>query len=124
VPNAPSVPSATDASPTFESGTPPRQPELAAEVALLERARRALVEKRAEEVLRVLGIYDASPKTGVLDSEAEMLRIEALLRLGHRVAAEHSPAVRSPPILRDPTPPDSGKSSTRRFRDRSAPART
>jgi len=60
---------------------------LAAEVSALERARQALLAHRSKDVFRALDEYAAARKTTVLEAEAELLRIEALLQSGHRRAA-------------------------------------
>jgi hypothetical protein len=75
--------SASPSSPVVDVAEAPRTPSLSAELAVLEAARRELVAHHPDEVLRDLDAYDArTPNTGVLDSEAQMLRIEALLQQG------------------------------------------
>jgi len=73
---------------------PPRAPEaqaappsLAAEVDSLERARRALLAHRPNDVFRALDQYGAERQTSVLEAEAELLRVEALLQAGQSRAA-------------------------------------
>lgn len=62
-------------------------PSLAAEVSALERARRSLLAHRPNEVFRALDEYSAARQTSVLEAEAELLRIEALLQAGQRSRA-------------------------------------
>ena len=73
----------------MEPGEPPAakaalSPSLAAEVSALERARRALLIHRPNDVFRALDEYSAARQTSVLEAEAELLRIEALLQSGQR----------------------------------------
>ncbi len=81
-------------------------PSLSAELALLEGARRALVAHRPADVLAALDAYDASATSGVLDQEARLLRIEALLQSGQDVAAK-SLAARA--LQEEPAGPHSGR---------------
>ncbi len=62
-------------------------PSLTAEVAALDRAREALAAGRGAEVLRELDSYERGVRTGVLDPEATVLRIDALQQVGNRAAA-------------------------------------
>ncbi|HVU04123.1 MAG TPA: hypothetical protein VHE30_20335 [Polyangiaceae bacterium] len=91
-PGAPPVQAAAnDPAPAPDLG---RTQSLAAELAPLERARRALVTQDAEAALRELDSYERTPRSGVLDAEAEILRVEALLQAGRgseaRALAERS----------------------------------
>jgi hypothetical protein len=60
---------------------------LAAEVALLDRARSALFAQNASDAVRVLEQYRKERQTGILDPEATVLQIQALEKLGERAAA-------------------------------------
>lgn len=60
---------------------------IAGEVALLDRARRALAAGDAERALGVLDEYGRAPRSGILGPETLLLRIQALLQLGQREAA-------------------------------------
>jgi hypothetical protein len=76
------------AAPTaVEAPQAPQNDSLAAELALLGDARRALVAHDAAAVLAALAAYDAVPRTGVLDAEANMLRVEAWLQRGESARA-------------------------------------
>jgi len=70
---------------------PPQQEQatasLASEVSLLARARRALFAGRADASLKALETYEHDPGNAVLRAEAELLRIEALVRKGNLAAA-------------------------------------
>jgi hypothetical protein len=90
----PSPPSSNVASFPTEPPAPPEQktkleamPEpvgLELERVLIGRARRALAHGRPLVALRDLGIYSAKCKGGELRAEANLLRVEALLRTGQR----------------------------------------
>ena len=69
-------------------------PSLSGELAILERARHALLAQRPEVVLRELDSYARARSTGVFDSEAEILATEALLQQGN-VGAAASRAARA-----------------------------
>ncbi len=73
-----------DASPEPRGSGAPEAPTklLADEVTLLEQARRAIVGGNAALALRLLDDYAARKKTGVLDREAAVLRIDAMLAKG------------------------------------------
>jgi hypothetical protein len=60
---------------------------LSKEIALIDGARRALSTGDAATTLRQLDEYTAAPRTGTLDREAQLLRIDALARSGQRAAA-------------------------------------
>lgn len=68
--------------------TAPSPPSLAKEVDALERARSALLAHRPNDVFRALDDYKAARRTSVLEAEAELLRIEALLQSGQQQAAK------------------------------------
>jgi hypothetical protein len=59
------------------------------EVATLDGARRALASGDAEGALSMLGSYDGHFAQPVLRPEADLLRIEVLLALGHTDSARH-----------------------------------
>lgn len=61
-------------------------PSILAEVAVLDRARRALAARQGAAALSILNEYDAAPSR-VLQTEASVLRIEALLQTGQREQA-------------------------------------
>lgn len=63
-------------------------PSLAADLALLDRARRALAQHDPRGALQALDVYARQRQSGVLDPEAEVLRIHALLALGEHARAE------------------------------------
>lgn len=82
----------TEAEPRAEASaapeeTEPRPASLSAELALLQEARRALVAHEPARVLAVLQRYSGSPRSGLLDSEADVLRVEALVQAGRRPEA-------------------------------------
>jgi hypothetical protein len=79
--NVAAVPVEATESPASKATAPP---SLAAEVSALERARRSLLAHRPNEVFRALDEYAAARKTSVLEAEAELLRIEALLQSGQQ----------------------------------------
>ena len=60
---------------------------LAEEVTALERARSLLSSGDMRGALDALGQYDAAYPAGRLSVEAAMLRMQALYRAGHRLAA-------------------------------------
>lgn len=62
---------------------------LAAEVAMLDRARSALLAQNASGALRALEQYRKERQTGILDPEATVLQIQALEKLGDRASAAH-----------------------------------
>lgn len=62
-------------------------PDVAAEVATLDRARRALGAGDARTALAALAEHQKNFKGGVLGPEAEVLRIEALVASGQRATA-------------------------------------
>jgi hypothetical protein len=84
------TPSATEAS--RESADPrvprvPRAPALELEIGQIDRARAALARGSPEAALAELDAYERRRKTLVLDREAMVLRIDALLGKGEREAA-------------------------------------
>jgi hypothetical protein len=60
---------------------------LSSELAVLERARHALVAQDPDAVLRELATYASMPHTEVLEAEAEMLAIEAMVQRGDMAKA-------------------------------------
>lgn len=60
---------------------------IAGEVALLDRARRALAAGDAEGALGVLDEYGRERRSGILGPETMLVRIQALLQVGQREAA-------------------------------------
>jgi len=105
VPQRPSAPTALGA-----LGAEPRKivptPTLSVELAILERARHALVAQRPEAVLRELDAYARARSTGVFDSEAEILAAEAFLQQGN-VGAAASRAARA--LERSPNGPHAAR---------------
>lgn len=81
-------------------------PSLSGELAILERARHALLAQRPEVVLRELDSYARARSTGVFDSEAEILATEALLQQGN-VGAAVSRATRA--LARAPSGPHAAR---------------
>lgn len=96
---------------------PPRASPLTAEIASLDRARRAISARDAARALRELDRHGAEFPAGVLGPEATVLRIEALVLAGQRASARaladallKSPAnaahaTRVESLLRRPTNP-------------------
>lgn len=66
---------------------PERAPSLAVEIATIDRARRALRGQDPRAALSVLDEYQRKVTTRVLETEALLLRIDALVQLGDRRAA-------------------------------------
>jgi hypothetical protein len=66
---------------------PSETPALDAEIRRLDRARAALLGKKAERALAELAAYEAERKTTVLEREATVLRIDAMLARGDRESA-------------------------------------
>lgn len=81
--SVPAVPAEPAESPASKTALP----SLAAEVSALERARRHLLAHRPNDVFRALDDYAAARHTSVLEAEAELLRIEALLQSGQTTQA-------------------------------------
>jgi hypothetical protein len=79
-PTAPSKPSS--------SAESPRETTLRDEVALLDRARAEIARGATGEALATLAKHDATFPRGFLGSEAEVLRIEALVRAGRTTEAK------------------------------------
>ncbi|MEZ4222902.1 MAG: tetratricopeptide repeat protein [Polyangiaceae bacterium] len=71
--------------PPSETVTQPGETALSREVKTLDRAKRALAAEDPQRALRTLDEYAKSSATGVLDPEAQVLRIQALRKQG-RVA--------------------------------------
>jgi hypothetical protein len=65
----------------------PERPGLAGEVANIDAARRALAAGDAGTALQQLEQYYGRARTGTLDREAQLLRIDALLRAGQSARA-------------------------------------
>jgi len=63
-------------------------PSLAAEIRALGRARQALLSHAPSDALGALEEYQSIRRTTVLDAEAELLRIEALLQGGYPEGAK------------------------------------
>jgi hypothetical protein len=90
IPAAPRAPNALEVDPvsppiasnTLEAPPPPVSDALAAEVAVLQRARAAILERRASDALGAIDDYSRAFPTGVLAMEAAVLRIEALALSG------------------------------------------
>lgn len=76
------APSSTGAAATSRGASP-----LGAEVEQLDRARQALARGDTAGALRALDAYAASPRTGVLDREAMIVRIDALVSSGQKPRA-------------------------------------
>lgn len=86
------VPAPTATAPRVElipdGAAPLAADPLAAEVALLDRARTALAARDARGALELLADYDRKHGAGALQQEASRLRIEALLQIDVRAAQE------------------------------------
>jgi hypothetical protein len=85
-------PAATPSARPTASAPPPKrdageEPNLAAEVAALDRARVALAAGDAARAVRELDQYQKDFPRGILGQEALVLRIEALVRSGNAAAA-------------------------------------
>ena len=78
------------ARPAVSAEAPPST--LGEETKALDRARRSLAVKRPAEALAALDGYRQTWPRGALRAEAALLRVEALLRLGNRSAAEREAA--------------------------------
>ena len=96
-PGAPAapVPSEHTGSASFATEDAPRAAEaetapstLGEETKVLDRARHSLAVKRPAEALAAIDGYRVTWPHGALRAEAALLRVEALLRLGNRSAAE------------------------------------
>jgi len=82
------TPPAPAAAAEAEATELPRVASLSVELSLIEEARRALLAHDPAGVTRALDAYAAAPRTGVLQAEAELLRIEALVQRGNVTAAK------------------------------------
>jgi hypothetical protein len=69
------------------SASLPEGQSLSREIALIDGARRALIAGDVDGALAQLQDYDGRLRTGTLDREAQLLRIDALARAGQRGAA-------------------------------------
>lgn len=78
-----SEPSGSSPTPSVSPSPVASTDQLAAEVAQIDRARNALAAGDAQEALRALDARDRLPQ-GALGPEAQVLRIEALLKQGKR----------------------------------------
>lgn len=96
-PSLKKTPAATRPTPTAGSGkstvepvgaSEPRSASIAAEVAAVDSARRAIGRGEASQALRELNAYQAEYPHGVLGQEAALLRIEALAQAGNIGAAK------------------------------------
>jgi outer membrane protein assembly factor BamD (BamD/ComL family) len=63
------------------------EPDLHAEIALIDRARAALAGGDPKQALAVLGTYSRSYPRGTLGPEATLLKIQAWVALGDRARA-------------------------------------
>jgi hypothetical protein len=97
VPHAPGSSGAAEAAGASPNGSA-HVASLSSELVVLERARRALVAHDPDAVLRELGTYISMPHTAVLEAEAEMLAIEALVQRGDtaKAAARAARALETP----------------------------
>jgi hypothetical protein len=98
-PTAPALPGRPAASPTPRPEAPrplpaaparaslPNAQSLSREIAMIDACRRALSSGDAAAALAQLDEYAASPRTGTLDREAQLLRIDSLSLSGQRAAA-------------------------------------
>jgi TolA-binding protein len=75
---------ATQASPVTPA---PTSTALGPQVAAIDGARRAFAAGDATRALQLVGDYEARYPAGAFTQEAEVLRVEALLRQGDRVGA-------------------------------------
>lgn len=72
---------------TPSSASLPNAQSLSREIAMIDASRRALSSGNAAAALTQLDEYAASLRTGTLDREAQLLRIDALVLSGQRAAA-------------------------------------
>lgn len=84
----------------------PEQPDLAMDVAAIDAARAALADGDVARTLRLLDQYGATRKTGTLDREAQLLRIDALTRAGDHGAGR---ALAEQYLSRFPRDPHAGR---------------
>lgn len=73
--------------PTLQARARDLKRQLAAEVVLLDRARAALLSGEPASALGVLQEYDSQPRSGTLEPETLVLRVQALHGSGDRAAA-------------------------------------
>jgi hypothetical protein len=85
--SAPLTAPAVEPSLAAASADLPAPQSLSREIAMIDGARRALASSSAASALQQLDAYSASPRTGTLDREAQLFRIDALVQLGQRAAA-------------------------------------
>lgn len=81
-PEAPEAPKPSPTSKPSSTAESPRETTLRDEVVLLDRARAEIARGATNEALATLAKHDATYPRGFLGSEAEVLRIEALVRAG------------------------------------------
>lgn len=81
------MPRPAQAVPSQAAFETPEHSKLLRDVALLDRARSALRAGNAARALTELNRYDAERETHILDREAQLLRIEALVQSGNRKQA-------------------------------------
>lgn len=86
-PSAVAVPAAPSASVGTASGVLPEAQDLSREVAAIDAARSAIAMGDAVKASRFLDDYASRPRTGTLEREAQLLRIDALLLRGDTAAA-------------------------------------
>ncbi|HMA93863.1 MAG TPA: tetratricopeptide repeat protein, partial [Polyangiaceae bacterium] len=93
---------ATDVSAMPQAEVPPAVSSMGREIATVDLARRALREGDATAALQALDDYRARWPSGVFAMEVMVLRVEALLALGERTAAESLAAsmIRAQPTSR------------------------
>jgi hypothetical protein len=84
---APSAETAASPSAAATANGHDRLASLSAELAILERARGALLAHDPAGVLAALAEYASAPRSGVLDSEADVLHVEALAQAGRTADA-------------------------------------
>lgn len=86
-PEAPEAPKPSATSKPSSTAESPRETTLRDEVVLLDRARAEIARGATTEALATLAKHDATYPRGFLGSEAEVLRIEALVRAGRTAEA-------------------------------------
>jgi len=86
----PMAPVATAARAPLARTTRPASDSLSEQIAELDRARAALDGGSPERALRLVDAYEASYPSGALVQEAELLRVEALVRAGNQPDAERA----------------------------------
>ncbi len=89
-PAATAAPPATAPRAPVARASRPASESISEQIAELDRARAALDAGSTERALHLVDAYEASYPSGALVQEAELLRVEALVRAGNRPDAERA----------------------------------